>query len=209
MIKSIKELQNYVINDLDEKDDVIFQRPCMMTSPGRPKEEIEELKKALPSIPDSYTKWVEAVNLNGIAVGFFDVCPASFCSGGMVANIIEGNRKDVLFWEQMQQYHLYSVATIDGYGIFVATSSSPYKEGEIIAIDEEIYGEENNPEQWIYKLSKDFEQFLIVAGNVNQIRREVNKDDSNYDEKKKEFLDRLKQLDVAEEYYEAWMLMFY
>jgi hypothetical protein len=208
MIKTIKELQNYVLNDLDKRDDLIFQRPCMMTSPGCSKQRVNELKKQLPGIPDSYTKWVEAINLNGITVGYFQVSPSSYNDVDMVENIIKGN-KDFIFEEYIKKYHLYSVATIDGYGVFVATADSPFKEGEIIIIDIEIYGETENLERWIYKLAQDFEQFLITAGNLNQIHREINKDNSNGEEKKKEFLERLKTLGVAEEYWNSWMMIFY
>ena len=112
MIKNIKELQNFVLQDLKEDDELIFQRTSMMTSPGCSKEEIEKLKKELPDIPDSYTKWIEAVNLNGIDIGYFGASPFSFNPRGMVANLIDGNKEGVLFWEQMKEYHLYSVATM-------------------------------------------------------------------------------------------------
>lgn len=208
MIKNIKELQSLVLQDLKEGDEFIFQRTSMMTSPGCSKEEIEKLKKELPDIPDSYTIWVEKVNLNGIDVGYFGVSPFSFNPEGMVANLIEGNKEGVLFWEQAREYHLYSIATLDGIGVFVATASSPYKEGEIIIIDESIYADKNNPERWIEKLAKDFEQFLIVAGNLNQIHREIKEDDSNREQKKQEFLACLKTLGVAEEYHAAWLSVF-
>ncbi len=208
MIESLEELQKYVLEGADDFDDLIFKRSYMMTSPGCCEEEIEELKAALPGIPDSYTKLVEAINLNGIDVGYFEVCPASFNPEGMVANFIEGNKGEVLFWEYMQQYHLYSVATIDGYGIFVATASSPYKEGEIIIIDVDIYADKDNPEQWIHRLAQDFEQFLLIAGNLNQIKRQIKEDDSNYEEKKQEFLDCLKKLGVSEAYHQVWLSFF-
>jgi hypothetical protein len=202
MISTIQALQKYLLKGADGFDEL------MMTSPGCTREKIRELKKALPDIPDSYTKWVEAVTLNGIVVGYFSVSTCSYHSNDIVANLIEGNRAGVMFCEQMQKYHLYAIGNTSNFGIFVATASSPHKEGEIIAIDENIYAEKYNAEQWIYRLAKDFEQFLIIAGNVNQLHREIKKDDSNYDEKKEEFLERLKILGVAEEYHKSWLLFF-
>jgi hypothetical protein len=93
MIKTVEEVQNYVLKDLNTADDIIFQRPCMMISSGCSKEEINELKEVLPGIPDSYTIWVEAINLNGVAIGYFGVSPFSFNPGGMLARFCEQNLK--------------------------------------------------------------------------------------------------------------------
>jgi hypothetical protein len=202
MIQTINELQEYILKDADDFDEL------MMTSPGCSKERIRDLKATLPGIPDSYTKWVEALNLNGISIGYFEVSPCSFHSEDMVANVIQGNEDGIMFWDQMRQYHLYSIATTDDYGIFVATSSSSYREGEIIIIDEDIYAEEDTPEKYIHKLAKNFEQFLIAAGNLNQIHQEINDDNSNWEEKKAEFIGRLKTLGVSEEYHPAWLSVF-
>lgn len=208
MITSVKDLQEFVLRDLGDEDEEIFQQSCMMTSPGCSKEEIENLKRKLPGIPDSYTKWVETVNLNGISVGYFELSPASFNPGGMIANLIDGNEDGILFWEHMRDFHFYSVATIDGIGVFVATSSSPYNEGEIVTIDESIYADKNNADRWIRRLAKDFEQFLIIAGNLNQVHRDIKNDDSNREEKKREFIDCLKKLEVSELYHVAWIELF-
>ena len=202
MIETITGLQKYILKDADDFDEL------MMTSPGCSKDRIRDLKIDLPGIPDSYTKWVESLNLNGISIGYFEVSPCSLHPEDMVANLIQGNEDGVMFWEQMRQYHLYSIATLDGYGIFVATTSSPYKEGEIIIIDEDIYAEKDASEKYIYKLAKDFEQFLIAAGNLNQIHREIKEDNSNWEEKRSEFIERLKVLGVDEEYHPAWLSVF-
>lgn len=204
MIKNIKELQEYILKDWNKEDEIIFQRPSMMTTPGCSQETIEKLKKILPTIPDSYIKVIEKINLNGVSVGYFQTSPYSFNSDGMVANLIEGNQGEVIFHEYMNKYKLYSIATTSDFGIFVATFESPFKEGEIITIDEEIYAEEYNPQKWIFKIANDFEQFLIIAGNLNQIHREIKEDESNYEEKTQEFFERLKILKVPEEYHQSW-----
>ena len=205
MINCISDLQKYLI-DLSYK----FGGPreasdLILSTPGCSKEEIKELKSVFPGIPESYIKLLEAVNLNGISIGWLRVSPFSFNPEGMVANLIEGNEEGVLFSEYASQYHLYSVATTDGFGIFVATASSPFKEGEIILIDESIYADRDNPEKWIHKLAKDFEQFLIIAGNINQIHRTI----KNEDEREQELSNRLKKLGIAEEYQQAWFHLFY
>ena len=126
----------------------------------------------------------------------------------MVFNLVDGNDGDYLFHEYAHKYHLYLVGAQSDYGVFVATNISPFDEGEIILIDDSIYADEENEEQWIFRLSKGFEQFLIVAGNLNQLHRDVIADDSKYEEKKAEFLARLKELGVEEKYYPAWLRVF-
>jgi hypothetical protein len=201
MIKNIQELQNYILRDFNENDEEIFKRRHRMTSPGSSKEQIEHLKKTLQNIPESYSRWVEEINLNGISIGYFEVSPSSYNPEGMVANLIEGNQGEVMFHEYMNKYKLYSIATISDFGIFVATSASQFKEGEIIAIDESIYAEEENLQEWIFRIAKDFEQFLIIAGNLNQTYREFKEDTLK---RRQEFFERLKILKVPEEYYKAW-----
>ena len=197
------------LNDLDEEENIIFQRSSMMTSPGCSDEDISELTEKLPGIPNSYTSIIQKYNFNGIDIGYFGICPSSFNEDGMIANLLEGNEEGVLFIEYAKPFHLYSIATFPDFGIFVATAKSPYQEGEIIAIDENIYAEEKeNQKKWFFRIAKDFEQFLLIAGNVNQIRREINQDYSNEEEKRQEFFERLKDLKVANEYHEAWQFLF-
>jgi hypothetical protein len=207
-IWTIEELQAYVLKDADDYNDPIFKRSHLMTSPGCSSEEIERLKKTLTEIPSSYIKVIKDVNLNDISIGYFEVSPSPYHPKGMVENIIEGNEGDYLFHEYSKQYNLYLVATTPDYGVFVATSASPFTEGEIILIDESIYIEEEYPERWISRLAKDFEQFLIVAGNLNQIHREIRGDNSNWEEKKAQFIERLRVLGVSEEYHKAWLSVF-
>ncbi len=209
MITSVKDLQEYVLKDADNYDDPMFKRIFMMTSPGCPTERIEELKRALPEIPDSYIKWVSRINLNGISVGYFGISPCSNYKGDMVESLIKGN-EDSMYSPVNELYKLYSIATRDGFEVSIATKNSPgFQEGEIILIDEEMLSDIHNPRKGdIAKLAKNFEQFLITAGNLNQIHREIKDDDSNWEEKKSEFIERLKILGVGEEYHPAWLSVF-
>jgi hypothetical protein len=57
-------------------------------------------------------------------------------------------------------------------------------------------------------VADNIEQFLIIIGNLNQLHREVDDDESNYDEKRDEFVNRLRILNVNEKYYDSWKLLF-
>jgi hypothetical protein len=123
----------------------------------------------------------------------------------MLANLIAGNEEGVRLIEYVHQYHMYAVGMDDFLSICVATAQSPFPEGEIISIDESIYGEKENTSQWIKRMAKDFEQFLIIAGNLNQIHRDLLQNDSNYEQKKQEFIQRLNDLKVDPVYHQAWI----
>ena len=209
MITSVKDLQNSLLEKSKKFDDPMFKRDFLMTSPGCPTERIEELKGVLPGLPDSYIKWVSRVNLNGISVGYFGISPCSNYKGDMVESLIKGN-EDSMYSPVNELYKLYSIGTRDGFEVSIATKNSPgFQEGEIILIDEEMLSDIHNPRKGdIAKLAKDFEQFLIAAGNLNQIHREIRDDNSNWEEKKQEFIERLKILGVSEEYHSAWFSVF-
>ena len=89
----------------------------------------------------------------------------------------------------------------------LTNGTDKYKNGEILFIEEglDIYRPQ---ESQIHPLAKDFEQFLIAAGNLSQIQEEINDDNSNWEEKKAEFIERLKILGVGEEYHLAWLSVF-
>lgn len=146
MIRSVKELQVYLLKEADG-----FQE-LMMTSPGCSEADIEKLKEAFPGISESYTQWVKAVNLNGISVGYFEVSPGSCNSKGMVANLIEYNNEQTRE-EYAKVRDVYFVATRDGFEVYVSARGGPFQEGEIILISNEIWYTKADPEKWIYRLA--------------------------------------------------------
>ncbi len=84
----------------------------------------------------------------------------------------------------------------------LAGKNSAYADGEIVAIHEFILGaQEKDYESYRLLLAKDFEQFLIIAGNLNEAHC-LNLDS---DLAKAEMLQRLKALNVDEKYHETWL----
>lgn len=212
MISNIQDLQDYVLEKARQYDDINYKRRFLLTSPGCAPAEIAEIKKALSGMPDSYLRVAERVNLNGITIGYLRLSPGSYYPGGMAENLIS-NQKDRLT-PYARRYHLYLVGGKSSYEVYVATSSSCFAEGEVIAIDYQIdeedpLGAEEKLTPWILPLAKDFEQFLIATGNLHQVTCQVREDFFNEKQKEEEFIEILRQLGIEEKYLPAWRLMYY
>jgi len=113
MIKTVYELQKYILQDAADVDEYIFKRRHLMTSPGCSKERLLDLKVALPGIPDSYIKWVGAFNLNGVLIGYFEVSPGSF------------HDEDIYNTKDVPEKYIYRLAkTLNNFWLLRATSTS-------------------------------------------------------------------------------------
>ena len=91
MINDVEQIQSLLLEESKQFDDPIAKRRFFMTSPGCSHKRIIELKKVLPGIPDSYTKWIESINLNGVSLGYFELSPSAANSTDIVENLIDAN----------------------------------------------------------------------------------------------------------------------
>jgi hypothetical protein len=179
----------------------------MMVSPGSSKEKIEILKKRLNGIPSSFISLIEKFNFNGVCINGFEIAPCYSPHQDLVENILESYEDPFFPKEFMEKHNMFQIGSYSTHLLCLTKGTIQFREGEILFVEEgyDIYNPQNSQ---IQRLAKDFEQFLIVAGNLNQIHREINDDNSNWEEKKAEFIERLKLLEVNEEYYPAWLSVF-
>lgn len=207
MINNLHQLSHFVTNDLRETDDLIFQRPCMMHMPGADQREIDILQKKLPELPSSYLQVIKKYNLNGITIGYFCVSPFSYKPEGISFSLIKAHDDPFFPKAFLERHKLYQVGSYNTDLVYVTTGTDQFANGEVLFVDEgfDIY---NPQDSQVHPLAKDFEQFLIIAGNLNQVQREIHEDESNYEEKKQEFLDRLKHLGINEKYHDIWLSLF-
>lgn len=166
------------------------------------------LRKKFDNIPDTYMNVLKKINLFKLDIGCFAVSPYRPEDSNITDSLIKFNTDETKpFYSFLKHKELLCVGSWDGDGslICVRMSSKKDKSGEVVRIDDYINWE--NPEDdYIYNLAKDYTQFLIIAGNLNQIHREIKEDESNYEEKAQEFFERLKILEVPEEYHQAWKI---
>lgn len=207
MINSVLELQSIFLSKGALESDPIFRRPYMMDSPGCSEEKINILLEKIPELPKSYLGLVSLYSLNGVIVDNFELSPQSFRNKDIVEGLIQAYEDPFFPKEFMEKHKMYQIGSYNIAKLCVTSGSSQFKEGEILFI-EEGYDINNPQNSQIHRLAKDFEQFLIVAGNLDQIHSDNNEDNSNWEEKKAEFIERLKILGVSEEYHPTWLSMF-
>lgn len=207
MISSLREVQIMLMNLSKKFENPAFKKRFLMTSPGCSINRISLLKDKLPGIPKSYIKIITDYYINGIEVHGFDISPYFNNTPDIVADLLEAYEDPFFPKEFMQKHKMYQIGSYNTDILCVTEGTDQFSEGEILYIDEgyDIYNPEDSQ---IRPIAKDFEQFLIVAGNLDEIHTQMQGDDSVYDQKCKEFFDRLKLLGVDEKYSRAWLNVF-
>jgi len=209
VIKNLKELLDYMEKDAQQFEDPKIRDTFQIKAQGSESEKIIQLEHVLGKIPPKYRALLENYNFLNVSIGYFSLAPLDykqdFINDLMFANLEE----PFLSKDLLQKKNLLWVGSNNDYTVYVSKGYEEFKEDEIILIDEEIIGNEDNPRpEDIRPIAKDFEQFLIAAGNLNEIHREIKEDNSNWEEKKNEFIERLKILGVAEKYHKTWLSVF-
>ena len=210
MINTIIELVSSLAKAGETFTSDIHRQRFIISQPGSSDEKIIHLERLLGEIPDSYKNIIRKYQFNKVDIGYFGISPRSYQTNDTVDSLIKANLEDPFLPKDfLEKKGLVWIGSNNDHTVYLATRNSEFKEGEIILIDEEILIDIEHPRNCdIQILAKDFEQFLIVAGNLNQIHGEINEDDSNWEGKKSEFIERLKTLGVSEEYHPAWLSVF-
>lgn len=204
MISSIFEVQSMRLSKGSLEDDPIFKPYYMMTSPGCSVERISYLIKHFPRLPQTYIDILSSYSINTVEVDGFNLSPYFNSTPDTVGDFFEAYEDPFFPKEFMQKHKMYQIGSYNTDILCVTEGTEQFSEGEILYIDEgyDIY----NPEdEQIHPLAKDFEQFLIIAGNLEELHTQMQGDDSLYDIIKTEFLDRLNQLGVDKKYHKMWL----
>jgi hypothetical protein len=209
MIRNIEDLLNFTRIDLQDTDDLRRKR-IFQDKIGCSNEDIINIEKEIGHLPLIYKNKIIKFDLYGKILGFFSLYPVRNHNEKLVDSLITANRDNsFLPLEFLKERNLVCIGSRSDYTICVAQQSSYFNEDQIVLVDEEIIGNEDNPRPEDIQIAADnFEQFLIIIGNLNQLHREVEDDESNYDKKREEFIERLTNLNVNEKYYEFWKLLF-
>lgn len=162
------------------------------------KEELnsDKIEYQVGIFPNICNQFIKKYDLNNIEIGYFHLS-------------IMNKNKCFLYQEFLKEKNLICIGSRPDYTVCVARPSKYFNEDQIVLIDDEIFRNENNPRpEDIQVVADDIEQFLIIIGNLNQLHREVDDNESNYDEKRDEFVNRLRTVNVNEKYYDFWRLLF-
>lgn len=207
MITTLPQLQTELLSQADLEQDPIFKRPYLLTSPGCSNERFSFLQQNILGLPKSFANLLPSYSFNGVIIDEFELSPHSFRDLDIVEGLLKSIEDPFFPKEFMEKHRMYQIGSYNTDLVCVTAGTGQFKEGEILFVEEgyDIY---NPQDDQIHPLAKDFEQFLIVAGNLNEIHREIKEDNSNWEEKKNEFIERLRILGVDENYHKAWLNVF-
>ena len=108
--------------------------------PGLTDEEYNRLIEAFSTLPNSYVNFIKTYDVKNITIGG---CQISVCcqkSRDFAEETIKWNSREEEI-QELQKLHdmIYIAFSDDIYDIYIAGTKSYYKEGEILAIDHDLY----------------------------------------------------------------------
>lgn len=162
MLATVNDLIAYshrLANDLPGlRDSIVVDRP------GCSQVEIAALVAALPDLPESYTSVATAVKLDGVAIGYFQLSPGVH-GDGLAGKLIACNEPSITPMARRYRNHgVYQVASWEADSIAVAHASTTFNIGQIVKYNA------GNPVVRPTVLADSFEQFLLMAGTLDEIR---------------------------------------
>ena len=156
------------------------------------------------TLPESYIKIISLYSINGIEVDGFDVSPYFHTNPDIVDDLMAAYEDPFFPKECMEKHKMYQIGSYNTDILCVTEGTDQFSEGEILYIDEG-YDIQNPEDNQIHPIAKDFEQFLIVAGNLDEIHTQMQGDDTLYESKKADFIERMEKLGVDKKYNQMWL----
>ncbi|RCS43247.1 hypothetical protein DTL42_19005 [Bremerella cremea] len=161
MITSLDELVAYSESQAEElpalKDRILLKRP------GSEKEEADRLTVLLPQLPSSYVSVAEEIDLLGVSIGFFELSPTSTPGVSLSEKLLRCN-KDAGMRSIFERDGVYQIGSWDADPVAVAITSGSFQHGQVVKYSV------GNPALTPESLADSFEQFLCIAGSLDEIR---------------------------------------
>jgi hypothetical protein len=171
----------------------------LIEAPGCSPEECERLRKVFPDLPRSYIETVAAVRLRGVDLGYFRLWPGRLGAADIVECLAAENAEKTNPYAGLcAREGLYEVAAWEADPICVASSRSSHDPGRVFRMDTT---DPHNVE--VRPLAKDFETFLLLAGNLDEVRSQCAQSGERAPAFR-EFERRLMVFRVAEEEAKTW-----
>ncbi len=169
--------------------------------------DLYEVDNRLSFLPKSYLNVIKKIDIAGSVISTFSLSLSSLRHENIIQQLLDARNDPFFPKEFMEKHKMYQIGSYNTDLICVTAGTDQFTEGEILFVEEgyDIYNPQDNQ---IHPITKDFEQFLIAAGNLHQVREEIADDNLNHEEKKNEFIERLRVLGVDEKYHKAWLSVF-
>jgi hypothetical protein len=160
MIRTLDELvaftERLAAEDPELADVLRIERP------GCSPEEVEELKSMVPGIPDSYLQVVQAIRVNGASIGYFQLSPSASRTASLAAKVRTYSDPAVSgMARHARRVGAYLVAYWEADPIGVVHSPGTYRPGQVVLF---------SPGKPPAVIAESFEQFLLIAGNLDESR---------------------------------------
>lgn len=200
----MNDLLNKMKEDASDYEYELQKKRFALYAEGISIEDSNRLVSNIPNFPQSYLDCLKQYNVFGVDIGYFSISPCANNRKNIVDVLIFAQHPEASLVPRdiVDPLDLYCVGDNNNDTIYVAGKNSPrYKEGEVVAIHEFILSAKPEEyERYFLTLAKDFEQFMILAGNLNEVHR-FSKDKT---EQRIELKKRLDELGIEERYSESW-----
>jgi len=133
--------------------------------PGCAPHVIAALERALPGLPESYLSVLASLAIDGIVIGYFELTPSSALARNLVDKLQMFNDPDQApMARYYRRYEVYHVASWEADPVCVAHADGTFRLGQIVKFNEA------DPTTPPILLADGFEEFLLVAANLDEIR---------------------------------------
>lgn len=194
MISNLDELKKYT-EEVAARFPVIASE-IKLCSPGYSEDQVVELSRVVPELPPSYLNVASQVKLVGVSIGQFSLWPVPYGKKDFTTSLTEAN-KDYSnpFLDFYSTNGLVEVACLEANKICLG-SVAVQSEGQVFLVDIS-----SDPNPVIHKLADNFEQLLVLAGNLHEISRSYEDDE---DSGINEFASRLKKFGLDSSSISIW-----
>lgn len=194
MISNLDELKKYT-EEVAARFPVIASE-IMLCSPGYSEEQIVELGRVVPELPPSYLNVASQVKLVGVSIGQFALWPVPYGKKDFTTGLTEANKDDSNpFLDFYSTNALVEVACLEANKVCLG-SVAAQSEGQVFLVDIS-----SGPNPVIHKLADNFEQLLLLAGNLHEISMSYENDENSGIN---EFASRLKSFGLDSSSISIW-----
>ena len=133
--------------------------------PGCPSEIVAKIAHSLPDMPETYLETISAVLIDGIEIGYFHLSPPMSYGGVLSERLSAANTPNINpHAGALLSFGLYQIASWEADPIGIAFQQGKFQRGAIIKTSIE------NPGTTPVKIADDYTSFLLIAGNLDEIR---------------------------------------
>ncbi|WP_221274641.1 hypothetical protein [Thaumasiovibrio subtropicus] len=197
MINNIDELKLYT--DVEAAKFPTIASHIRLGSSNYSEEQIAELSRRIPELPLCYIRVVRQVELTGVSIGQFALWPVTYGSGDLLTCLTKANEScSNPFLGFYSNNYLVEVACCEANTVCIG-SAAGRNEGQVFLVDIS-----SGPNPVFLKLAENFEQFLILAGNLHDISMSYQENENSG---LIEFSSRLEKFELDSSSVSTWIRM--